>query len=186
MPTDYSKSKIYKIVCNETGDTYYGSTTQSLSKRLAQHRKDAKYRNISSKKIIDRGTYDIILCETCPCENKEQLYAIERKWIEENKCVNKIIPCRIKEEREQYLKEYYQENKEKAREAHKEYKEAHKEQILINQKEYREANKEKMKEYREANKDKIREYKKLYREANKQKINEYHREWKRKKNKETI
>ena len=26
--TDYSKSKIYKIVCNKTGLIYYGSTTK--------------------------------------------------------------------------------------------------------------------------------------------------------------
>ena len=30
----YTNSKIYKIICNITGDTYYGSTYQTLPKRL--------------------------------------------------------------------------------------------------------------------------------------------------------
>ena len=33
MP-DYKDSKNYKITCNITGLTYYGSTTQRISKRM--------------------------------------------------------------------------------------------------------------------------------------------------------
>ena len=36
MP-DYKKGQIYRIVCNITGKIYVGSTTQSLSCRLAAH-----------------------------------------------------------------------------------------------------------------------------------------------------
>ena len=140
MP-DYSKSKIYKIVCNETGETYYGSTTQMLSQRLSEHRIKAKKNyKIKSTSIINRGNYDIVLCEECPCENKEQLHAIERKWIENNECVNKQIPTRT-------LTEYYVENSEK---------------IKTQSAEYRVKNAEKLRAYRAKNVEKIREYRAKY------------------------
>jgi hypothetical protein len=126
MP-DYKNSKIYKIVCNITGETYYGSTTARLSTRLSGHVYNVNVGRscCKSKQIIERGNYSIILCEECPCDNKEQLRAIERKWIETNNCVNKIIPTRT-------THEYYEDNKE---------------QKLLYQKEYREANKEQMRDY---------------------------------------
>jgi len=35
---DYTKSKIYKIICNNSGLIYIGSTTCLLSKRLQEHK----------------------------------------------------------------------------------------------------------------------------------------------------
>jgi hypothetical protein len=55
---DYSKGKIYKIVCNITGLIYIGSTSQSLIQRLQDHKSGYKtYLNrkthyVSSFKII--------------------------------------------------------------------------------------------------------------------------------------
>jgi hypothetical protein len=131
MP-DYSKSKIYKIVCNETGEQYFGSTTQSLSSRLYCHKQ--KTNPTKSKPIIERGNYNIILCEEFPCENKEQLNSRERKWIEENECVNRNIPTHTREE----------------------YYEKHFEKIQKYQKEY-------VKEYRQKNIEKYNEYQRQYR-----------------------
>ena len=37
---NYNDGKIYEIVCNITGERYIGSTIQTLSQRLAAHRKD--------------------------------------------------------------------------------------------------------------------------------------------------
>ena len=152
MP-NYSKAKIYKIVCNITGETYYGSTTQPLSVRIGGHRKHAKKEEykITSKPIILRGNYDIVLCEECPCENKEQLHARERKWIEENECVNKVIPGRTpaewREANNEYQKNYQEANQEQLKQKCKEYREANQEQIKQYQKQYREANKEYQKNY---------------------------------------
>jgi hypothetical protein len=154
MPIDYTKSKIYKIVCNETGETYYGSTTQTLSRRLAGHKTDVKNRikPCSSKQIMERGNYDIVLCEECPCENKERLHAIERKWIEENECVNKNIPSRTTQENKEYkkkyneshkqeLKQYYEVNRKKIRQYQKEYYQGHKEELKQYQNQYQQAQK---------------------------------------------
>jgi queuine/archaeosine tRNA-ribosyltransferase len=60
---------------------------------------------VTSFKIIENGDYDIILLEEVKdCENKEQLRARERHYIESLDCVNKTIPGRTN-------KEYYQLNK---------------------------------------------------------------------------
>jgi len=138
MP-DYSKSKIYKIVCNITGETYYGSTCQSLAKRVGSHRdnfkrwKNGKYTYVKSYDIIERGDYDYSLVEECSCDNKEQLHARERYYIENNECVNKNIPSRTRKEyREQNkekIKEYYEDNKEHISERKKEWYQANKEKI---------------------------------------------------------
>jgi hypothetical protein len=120
MPIDYSKSKIYRIVCNETGEQYFGSTTQTLAQRLSKHRDHTN--NSTSKQIIQRGNYDIVLCEEFPCENKEQLHARERKWIEENECINNRIPARTLLEKHEYEKKWREENREKVREIQKNYR----------------------------------------------------------------
>ena len=137
----YNNSKIYRIVCNNTGLVYYGSTTQKyLSNRLSQHR---KYQNCSSKKIIDEGNYEILLVENVDCNSKDELRARERFYIENNECVNKNIPGRTKKEyQKKYQKEYakkYQkyrtENKEKIKEYHKKYRTENKEKISERNKE---------------------------------------------------
>ena len=119
MP-DFSKSKVYKIVCNVTGLVYIGSTIQKLSKRLSNHRCDyKKYLNnkhsyVSSFKIIENDNNNIFLIEDCPCERKEQLHARERYWIENIQCVNMTIPTRT-------IKEWYEDNKENKIKTVKEY-----------------------------------------------------------------
>ena len=174
MP-DYSKSKIYKIVCNETGETYYGSTTVLLSQRIGKHR---LYTGCSSWCIIERGNYDYSLIEEFPCESKEQLHKRERWYIENNDCVNARVAGRTQ-------KEYRQDNKEKIQEQTKQYLEANKEKIKEQKKQYREANKEQKKQYHQANKEKIQEQTKQYYQANKEKIQEKKKQY-REANKEKI
>lgn len=132
MP-DYSKGLIYRIVCNETGEQYIGSTTQTLTKRLSQHKKDISRNPCSSTQIINRGNYAIVLIEECPCENKNQLERRERYFIETIECVNMKKPAQTKEE---------------LREHKREYREINNEQILENKKIYRENNKEQIRDYR--------------------------------------
>jgi hypothetical protein len=131
------KGIIYKIECNETGEVYYGSTTQSLNRRMIGHKscckqwKEGKCNFTTSFQIIDRGNYSYNLIEIVECEDKYQLETRERFYIENNECINKYIPCRTG----------------------KEYSEANKEVINEKAKEWYTANKDKKKAYREANKD---------------------------------
>ncbi len=115
MP-NYKDGKIYKIVNNENGDVYIGSTTEpTLTKRLTEH--VAKYKMylngktnyVTSFKIIESGNYDIQLIELYPCKNKKELHAREGYWIKLLDCINKCIAGQTKKE---YDSTYYQANKE--------------------------------------------------------------------------
>ena len=115
----YNKSKIYKIVCNKTGKIYYGSTIDSLSNRLAKHR--TKYNNFKNGKgtsntaflILENNDYNIYLVEDVNVDTVEQLRSVERKYIDNNECVNIQKPNRTCEE-------YYQDNKDKINERRRE------------------------------------------------------------------
>jgi hypothetical protein len=144
MP-DYSKGKIYKIVCNKTGKIYIGSTCELLCQRLAKHR--SQYKSfisgtkgyITSFDIIKDNDYDIILIEDVNAENKEQLHRAERKWIDITVCVNKNKPLQTK-------KEWHDLNKDDKKIYDKQYRELHKDKKKEMDKVYYENNKAKKKE----------------------------------------
>jgi hypothetical protein len=120
--------RIYKIYCNETAECYYGSTEQTLSRRLTKHKqnykcwKKGKSRYVSSYKIIERGNFTISLMEENDFENKDYMKARERHYIENNECVNKVVPNRT-------TNEYYETNREKIIEEKKKYRDEHKVEI---------------------------------------------------------
>ena len=124
----YENGKIYKLVCNTTGLNYYGSTIQPLYKRLNDHRKSyskyqrEKFHYLTAFEIIKNDDFNIILVENFTCENKEQLEARERYFIENNNCVNKYRPTRTK-------KEYYEEHKTHISELNKKKYEENKDNI---------------------------------------------------------
>jgi hypothetical protein len=183
----YKNGKIYKIVCNETGETYYGSTIQKLNKRMNEHR--SKKKVCMSRQIIDRNNYYCELIEDYSCNNRYELETRERWYIENNACINKQIPTRTKKEwrknNKEYLKEwfnqYYEDNKEKSKEYYKEYRQNNKEKSKEYNKEYYQQNKEKLLEYQkiyaEQNKEKKAQYKKIYAEQNKEKLKEYKKQY---------
>lgn len=119
MP-DYKLGKIYKLESLSTGLVYIGSTTQTLSQRLAGHKKDYicyKKGNgdfTTSYKVLECEDYKILLVEDYPCDRKEQLHAREGEWIRKMDCVNKVIPGRTK-------KQYRQENSIKINELNRIY-----------------------------------------------------------------
>lgn len=110
MP-DFSKSKIYKLVCNITGKVYIGSTTRTLNYRLNQHLYDFKKRRskITSSQIFEKANYDMVVIENYPCKNKKELHLREKYHIDNNECINKKNPIGRKLSPE----EYYEQNKEK-------------------------------------------------------------------------
>jgi len=149
----YQNGKIYKIVCDETNLTYYGSTRQKyISMRLYDHRHKKK-RN--QKSGIDGMTNPkIYLVEKFSCESKEELEKRERFFIENNDCINKYIPTRKKEEwiddyklyKKEYDKKYREKNRERLNKQKKEYDEKNKEQIKQKKKEYNKKYRQKIKE----------------------------------------
>ncbi len=173
MP-DYQKSKIYKLYSPSKNLVYYGSTVQSISQRLAQHKNGNKiYNNDNTKKycssylVVECEDYKIELLEEYPCNNKQQLCKKEGEYIKANECVNIEIAGRTKQE-------WSEDNPEVNKRATKKYCEEHKEQIN-----------ERRREYCKNNIDKVKESKKKYVENNKEKIYEYHKQW-RLKQKKTV
>jgi hypothetical protein len=191
-PIDYSKTIIYKIVCNDTNieDLYVGSTSD-FTRRKCNHKnacinpQNASY-NLKIYKIIrDNGgwiNWSMIEIEKYPCNDNNEAHARERYWFEILKAsLNSYKPIiyqdEIKEYSKQYYKEYYELNKDKF----KEYYENNEDKIKEYSKEYYELNKdnvkEKKKEYYELNKDKITIYNKEYYELNKDKITIHNKEY---------
>lgn len=203
MVVDYSKGKIYKIISNSNPElVYYGSTCQSLSKRMGLHRSncrrwlDNKAHYMSSFDLIQHGDAQIVLIENYPCSNKEELFAREQFYIGNNPCVNKIpahcdietrrMHCREnlrrwRERNPTHSEEYYQKNREHILEKCKEYRENNIEIVHERHKKYRENNADKEKErhvnYYQENKDTILEKCKEYREDNKEKERLRHKKY---------
>jgi hypothetical protein len=131
-----------------SGLEYYGSTKETIQRRLQGHQNsykryvDDKTNYTSSFEIIKNDNYTIELIEQCDDENR---YEIESHYIRNFECVNKVIPGRTKEE---YKKEYYQNNKEEISEQCKEYRENNKEKLSEYHKEKYEKSKEHIKEKR--------------------------------------
>ena len=117
MP-DYQNSKIYKIYSLSNEElVYYGSTTQRLSQRKAEHVKDSKkeHYNGSSKIIINNGNWKMELIQDYPCLNRVELETLEGEYIKNNKCINLMIPARTK-------KQYRDANRDKIRENQKKWR----------------------------------------------------------------
>src|SRR5256885_1530622 len=132
MP-DYSKGKVYKIIDLDTNECYIGSTTIQLRQRLAQHVSDYKSylrgtrHYVTSFKVLENGDYDIILIEKYPCNDKEELLARERYFIQTTDCVNKVKNVGLINSigRKDYDKQ-----------KHQEYYPEHRKEILSYQKQY--------------------------------------------------
>ena len=175
---DYSKTNIYKIVCNDltVKDCYVGHTTD-MTKRKYCHKSNCnnekdKRNNYKIYQIIrENGGWDnwnMVLVEEFPCKDKYQACKREREVFEElDAKLNTIRPYRTKEdikekkkqynqehkaELKQYIKQYNQEHKEDIKEYHKQYNKEHKEVIAEKKKQYYQEHKE---ELAEKNKAKI-------------------------------
>ena len=132
---------------------YYGSTTQSLNRRLSNHKKDfklwkqGKQTGCSSFMLLEQG-FDkvaIILVEDFPCNSKQELEIREAHYIKNNPCINMQIPSGIvAESRQDYNKQYRQANRDKILEQKKQYRQANQDKILEQNKQYRDKQREKI------------------------------------------
>ena len=125
----------YCLVCNITGEKYYGSSKRTLQKRLSKHK--SKDNTCCSKQIILRGDYDIF--QLAEYDTIEEAVMKEKWYIDNKECINKYRVKLTDEERTQYnikkRKEYYQENTDDILEKRKEYYQEKKEKILERMKE---------------------------------------------------
>jgi len=127
IPMNFQNSVIYKIVSNnlDNKDCYVGSTT-NFDKRKASHKNthnnqnNKQYNKPLYKFIRENGgwnDFSMILVENYPCNNKNELFARERYFIQELKAsLNRVIPLRTD-------KEYRNDNKDKKKISDKNYRE---------------------------------------------------------------
>ncbi len=194
MTNKYHDSKIYKIISDQTDNIYIGSTTQSLSNRMAGHRKQmVLYKNnqknyCGSFEILQYADARIVLIEKVKCESKEELRKLEEECRQKNKdiCTNKykaftgLTPKEYWAERAQTEEfkakqaEYREKNRELINERHKKYRDENKELVKARKKKYYDNNielmQQKSKKYREEHHDELIERKKAYYGANKEAI----------------
>ena len=166
---NYQNGKIYCIRNNITEDYYIGSTCQSLSQRMAQHRGDMKKQNRQNTLIypfmIKHGYENcyIELIEECPCENKSRLQKREGEKIREWKpTLNIKVPGRTEQEFKQDNPEYFKQQKARDNKA---YREKYQEQIKAG----------KRLEYLR-NAEKYKERARIYKEEHREEINRKSRE----------
>ena len=140
---------IYKIYDNTNGNVYYGSTINKVSDRISRHRTnykhfvDGKRTNCKSFDIIKNNDWTWNIEEKVEITEKWELYKLERRYIENNECINKNVPTRTSEE-------YYQANREQINERKRHYRETNREQINERQKQYYDTNREQILEKRKA------------------------------------
>ena len=150
VPTDYSKTCIYKLVHKEdfnNENIYIGSTT-NFRKRKNEHKnccnneKYKRYHQKNYQSIRDNGgwsEWNMIEIEKYPCNDKREAETKEEYWRTHFNAVLNSQACHsFTDDKTEYKKIYREKNKEK---------------ISKNMKIYYENNKEK-------NKEKITEYKK--------------------------
>ena len=130
---DYSKTIIYKIVCNDLNiiECYVGHTTNFV-KRKNRHKHSCNTETNNShnykiyKFIRENGGWDnwsMIEIEKYPCNDINEAIAKERYWYEQlDAKLNTDYPAKSK-------KEWTQENYETIKVYQKEYRETNKEQI---------------------------------------------------------
>jgi hypothetical protein len=146
---DYSKTIIYKIVCNDLNITecYVGHTTNFIKRKWKhQYSCNTETHNAYNLKIYQfiraNGGWDnwsMIEIEKYPCNDINEATARERHWYEQlNSKLNTCCPGRTKKEycetNKEQIKEYYETNKEQLLEKAKQYRETNKEQINEKQK----------------------------------------------------
>ena len=185
VPTDYTKTIIYKLVHKEDFDNaniYIGSTT-NFRQRKGQHKtacnneKGDKYNQKNYQSIRDNGgwnEWNMIEIEKYPCNDKREAETKEESWrIHFNAVLNSKACISSIDDKKEKRKIYREDNKEKR----KIYREDNKEKILKQVKQYYDENIQKITEYAkiycETNKEKIAEKRKIYREDNKEKIAKY-------------
>jgi len=140
------QGKIYKIVCNTTGNIYIGSTIKDLKYRLTRHLNDYvsfnnKIKGVTyrtSFEIFKNNNYQIELIENFPCYSQYFLRRREGEYQRNLECVNKFIAGRTGKELSKDKGKAYQCEKTQK------YREQHRELLAKKQREYNNLNKKKI------------------------------------------
>jgi len=192
IPMDYSKTIIYKIVCDDPNvkDCYVGHTTDMTKRKWAHksvcNNEKNKGHNLKIYKIIrENGGWDnwtMLLVEKFACKDKHEACKREREIFEElDAKMNTFTPYLTHEEtkqiHKQYNKQYREDHKQQYKQYYQQYREEHQEQLKQYIKQYREEHQEEIKEqykkYYQEHKEKIKQYSKQYNKEHQEEIKQY-------------
>jgi|DEB0MinimDraft_10_1074344.scaffolds.fasta_scaffold13736_4 hypothetical protein len=179
---DFSKTVIYKIQHKEIDDLLYVGSTTNFTQRKSSHKGGCNNANCYEynyklyQTIRDNGGWDMfnmVIIKHFPCQNFNEARTEEDKVMREMKSNLNMKRAYVSpEEKQEYLREYRLENKDKNKqyylehkdelaESHRQYYTEHKDEIVEYQKQYRLENKDKIKDkikqWKLENKDKIKE-----------------------------
>jgi len=135
LPLSQMKGTVYKLTSGDL-PPYFGSTSSSLKTRLWAHKsgynayKKGKARVCKSSVLFDNGDVEIHEVETIEYTDVKELRRLERKYIEENECINMIVPTRThaeyvqdnpkwREYNKEYAKQYRKDGRDKSKEKYK-------------------------------------------------------------------
>lgn len=209
---------VYKIVIDDVNVIYIGSC-KDIKRRQYDHKcaMNIYPERLVYKKMIELGInkdnfckrFEMICLEEVEYDERYELKAVEKKWIEELKTpCNKKIPYHVckkegdklyqkryceknREKLKQYAKDYYYNNKERLQKERKEDYQKNKEKYCLLSRNYYYKNKDKIqannrikaKEYYHNNKKRKLDYAKIYYEKNYEKVREYQKNYRNKINK---
>jgi len=132
--------RVYTLRTHQSPDIYIGSTIQTLSQRMTDHRRhyqkylDGTFVYISSYEVLQHEDAYIELIFEGEFESKYALMKKEGEYIREMNCVNKNIPGRTdaeyREDHKEQINKWREENKQHLLNYSKEYHEKNREQIL--------------------------------------------------------
>jgi hypothetical protein len=145
LAIDYSKTLIYKLVCNDLSilECYVGHTTDFIRRKQCHktrcHNEKGKYYNTKVYATIRENggwiNWTMIEIEKYPCRDDNEARAKEREWFENlNSYLNTNYPQRS-------LSEYQQDNKEKINQYKEQYRENNKDKVRLHSKTYEEKHK---------------------------------------------
>ena len=154
---------------SETGkDSYVGSTSQSLERRLSDHKSHAKQKQNENcklyKRILEVGleNWEIVPLLTLEC-TRDEIRAFEREWADLLEAdLNSISPMATAEESSRRRVEYYASNREEIRKQQAEYRKKNREKIRQETAEYRKKNREKIRQETAEYRKKIKASKKFF------------------------
>ena len=145
LNTDYSKTQMYRLVCNDLTitETYVGHTTNFVKRKCGHksrcnNENDKKYNLKIYQTIRANGGWDnwmMVLIEDYPCTNSLEACKRERELMEEyDSKMNMIRPfvsnIELTKEKDMYNKEYYKTNNDSILKQKVKYYEKNKDVIL--------------------------------------------------------
>ena len=139
---DYNKTEIYKIIhCDPEKDFCYIGHTTNFTERKKCHKKTCtddscnRYNQKGYQIIRENGGWEnfkMVFIEKWPCENLREAQAREQHWMDTLKPnMNDHRAFITKEQRKEYLVEYYNNKRQERQERQRDYYQENKEKLNI-------------------------------------------------------